>query len=613
MSRVTLREYQEQALAAEDAYRAEHPDENRLLIEMATGLGKSITLSERARRFLKWGGNRVLIIVHTDELVKQLAADAAFVCGEDGFTVGIVQGPRNQVTADIVVASVATLIQPGRMEQITDVGYLIVDEAHHATAPSYVKILEHFGGMPDCKHEGRDEHGCWDCRNTGWTMPPIPVLGMTATPSRSDGAGLGQVWHNLVFSRSLIWGIRHGYLIDIVPYSVHVPDTRIISAAGASKESQDSMMANSLAPEVVVDAWRERVGTPVLETANPRGGWGPEPAWHLPSTILFAPLVRSATAFADAFSAQGIKAEVVSDKMSKAEVRAVIDRFKAGVTTVLCNAMMMTEGVNIPRIACVIWARPVRKEGSPLFIQGVGRGTRFWVGPDAPPREDQRLILLVVTPETSAIPLAGAADLSEHAAEGRDGLSILAMEDAWDLGKDLPDESVAYTGPVVVERWDAAVQASSKAWKYTNAGVPFLPTAKRGEGYVFLVEAEEAWKIWLRRPASSGEGRGAFRTVKLMTAPDLELAMAAAEDIVHERGGSVGALLADKSRPWRDKVPTPDMIDMAGRVGLQQREIDKVLNSKGAGKAGRLSDLIDQKAASAVLDPVVKRIKEGTK
>ncbi|MET0417854.1 MAG: DEAD/DEAH box helicase [Actinoplanes sp.] len=608
MSRVTLRPYQEQALAAEDAYRAEHPTENRLLVEMATGLGKSITLCERARRYLdsfEGAGNRVLIIVHTDELVRQLAADAAFVCGEDGFTVGIVKATQNEVDADIVVASVQTLIQPGRMDYITSVGYLIIDEAHHAVADSYVKIMRHVGGLPDCKHEGREGLWCWDCRSTGWTMPPIPVLGMTATPSRSDGQGLGHVWHNLVFSRSLIWGIRHGYLIDIIPYSVHVP------VAMASAADMDGQMADSLAPEVVVDAWREKVGTPALETASPRGGWGLEPAWHLPSTILFAPLVKSANAFADAFSAQGIKAEVVSDKMPKAEIRAVLERFKAGVTTVLCNAMMLTEGVNIPRISCVIWARPVRKEGSPLLIQGVGRGTRFWISPDAPPRDEQRLTLLVVTPETSAIPLAGVADLSEHAAEGRDGVSILAMEDAWDLGKDLPDESVAYTGPVVVERWDAAVQASSKAWKYTSAGVPFLPTAKRGEGYVFLVEAgEDAWKVWLRRPATRGEGRGAFRTVTVMSAPDLELAMAAAEDIVHEKGGSVGALLADKSRPWRDKVPTQDMIDMARRIGIQESEIRKVLNSKSAGKAGRLSDMIDQKVASAVLDGVVKKIKE---
>jgi superfamily II DNA or RNA helicase len=580
---LTLRPYQEQALQAEDAHRAERPEENRLLIEMATGLGKSITLAERARRFLdsfEGAGNRVLIIVHTDELVHQLAVDAAFMAEsantDDAFySVGIVKGPRNDVDADIVVASVATLIQPGRLEQITDVGYLIIDEAHHAVADSYVKIMRHVGGMAIHKYDDGEK---------------IPVLGMTATPMRSDGQGLGNVWHDLVFSRNLIWGIRHGYLIDIVPYSIRVP-------GGVDT------MADSLAPEVVVDAWREKVATPALETASPPGGWGSDPAWHLPSTILFAPLVKDAQGYAEAFSMAGVKAEVVSDKMPKAEVRAVLDRFKAGTTTVVCNAMMLTEGVNIPRIMCVIWARPVRKEGSPLLTQGVGRGTRPWLSAEAPPREDQKCILLVVTPD-SAIPLAGVADLSEHAAEGRDGVSLLTMEDQWDLGKDLPDETVAYAGPVDVQRWDAAVQASTRAWKYTKAGTPFLPTAKRGQGYVFIVERDDEWGVWHRRPE---KGRY-LTTLAGRWAPDLELAMSVAEDLVQELGGSIGTLLADRGRAWRQQVPKPELQELAMRLGLSA-EVKKIMASRAAGKAGKLSDVVDIVQASKVLDPTAEKIK----
>lgn len=570
MSRIQLRSYQEQALAAEDEYRAAAPEENRLLIEMATGLGKSITLSERARRFLKWGGNRVLIIVHTDELVQQLAEDARFMAAGDGFSVGIVKARQNDVAADIIVASVATLIQPGRMEQIADVGYLIVDEAHHAVAASYIRIMRHFGAMPtSADYEANMHDAMWR---------PIPVLGMTATPMRSDGQGLGKVWHNLVFSRDLIWGIRHGYLIDIVPYSVYVPVTM------STTTSVDAQLADSLAPEVVVQAWREKC---------------PE----LPSTILFAPLVKSAQAFADAFSIAGVKAEVVSDRMSKAEIKGVLDRFRAGVTTVLCNAMMLTEGVNIPRIMCVIWGRPVRREGSPLLTQGVGRGTRPWLAAEAPPREEQRMTLLVVTPETSGIPLAGVADLSAHAAEGRDGVSLLTMEDQWDLGKDLPDESVAYAGPVAVERWDAAVRASTKAWKYTKGGVPFLPFAKKGEGYVFVVERDDSWTVWVRGPAG-----GRMRTAKEGAAPDLELAMAVAEDVVQERGGSVGTLIADRNRPWRDGVPSAELQALARQAGLG-RDLDKIMAQRAAGKAGKVSDLVDKVMASRVLDPTVEKIK----
>lgn len=612
MTRIKLRPYQEQALAAEDAYRAEHPDENRLLIEMATGLGKSITLGERARRWIERdltnspddGSGRVLILVHTDELVRQLAADAAMMA--PGWSVGIVKAEQNDVHADIIVASVQTLAQPGRKEQITDVGYIIVDEAHHATARTYVEVLEHFGAMPTCDHQGRDEHGCWDCCNTGWTAPPVPVLGMTATPTRSDGTGLGTVWHNLIFSRSLPWGIRHGYLCDIVPYAVRVPD---LSAVPDVPSTMDAQLADGIAPEAVVQAWMEKVW-------HANGDLSARPSLE-PSTVLFAPLVRSAEAFRDAFQAAGVSATVVSGAMHPDLIKERLDAFRRGEVTVLCNAMMMTEGVNIPRIKCVIWGRPLKQSASPLLIQGVGRGTRWWLEAEAPPREEQKCILLMVTPE-AAPGLATVADLSDNLGEPADGKSVLQMADEWDIGKafDAEEAERLYHGPVAVERWDAAVQASSKAWKYTAGGVPFLPIAKRGQGYVFVVEQPEqgvhlhGWKIMLRRPASPGEGRGAFRTTMLQTARDLELALGVAEDVALEHGGDLGRLLADKNRAWRKAVPSAELRDLAARSGVPAQEVQKILDSPAAGKAGRLSDLVDKVMASRVLDPVAKKIKE---
>lgn len=603
MTRIRLRSYQEQALAAEDAYRADQPTENRLLIEMATGLGKSITLGERARRFLdshEGAGQRVLILVHTDELVRQLAADAAMMAASrntDGavFSVGIVKATQNEVNADIVVASVQTLAQPGRKEQIADVGYIIVDEAHHATARTYVEVLEHFGAMPETADYVANRHDAM------WR--PTPVLGMTATPTRSDGAGLGTVWHNLIFSRNLTWGIRHGYLCDIVPYAVRVPPMQL-----GFPESIDAQLADGIAPEAVVQAWLGRVNRP-----DPMMSW----ISNGPSTILFAPLVRSAEAFADAFQSVGVTATVVSGTMHPDLVKERLDAFRRGEVTVLCNAMMMTEGVNIPRIKCVIWARPLKQAGSPLLIQGAGRGTRFWLEAGAPPREEQKCLLLMVTPE-AAPGLATVADLSDNLGEPADGKSVLQMADEWDIGKALDVEEAArlYHGPVAVERWDAAVQASSKAWKYTAAGVPFLPIAKRGQGYVFVVEQDErgaygpSWRIMLRRPAAPGDRRGGFRTTTIDTAPNLEMALASAEDVALEHGGDVGRLLADRNRAWRKAVPSPEMRDIAARAGVPPREIAKVLGSTAAGKAGKLSDLIDTVTASKLLDPVARKIKE---
>lgn len=613
MNRIKLRPYQEQALAAEDAYRAEHPDENRLLIEMATGLGKSITLGERARRWIErdltnspdHGSGRVLILVHTDELVRQLAADAAMMAPD--WSVGIVKATQNEVNADIIVASVQTLAQPGRKEQITDVGYIIVDEAHHATARTYVEVLEHFGAMPSCTcpttyatYEGPER----DCPEHG-EVPPVPVLGMTATPTRSDGTGLGTVWHNLVFSRNLTWGIRHGYLCDIVPYAVRVPD---LSAVPDVPSTMDAQLADGIAPEAVVQAWMEK--TLRVDQINLDGSM-----YHpRPSTVLFAPLVRSAEAFQDAFQCAGVTAAVVSGNMHPDLIKERLDAFRRGEVTVLCNAMMMTEGVNIPRIKCVIWSRPLKQSASPLLIQGVGRGTRFWLEAAAPPREEQKCILLMVTPE-AAPGLATVADLSDNLGESADGKSVLQMADEWDIGKalDAQEAERLYRGPVAVERWDAAVQASSKAWKYTAGGVPFLPIAKRGQGYVFVVErpagweisGETEWTVWSRRPALEGS-----RNARHASARDLELALALAEDVALEHGGDLGRLLADRNRAWRKAVPSQDLVDLAAKIGVSQQDFDRIMTSKAAGKAGKLSDLVDKVMASRVLDPVARKIKE---
>jgi superfamily II DNA or RNA helicase len=568
-----LRPYQDQSITA--SWAAISPEVNRVAIEMATGLGKTITFAEQIDRWLETfeaAGNRALVLVHTDELTRQ-AVDKILTVTKGRWSVGVVKAGQDEVDADIVVGSVATLRNPERRERLTDVGLIIVDECHHAVTKSYVDILTHYGAM-----DGR-----------------IPVFGYTATLARSDGRGLGQVWQDLAFSRSLPWAIRKGWLIDLVPYTINIPGVD----ASSSAETLDAQLADSIAPEAVVDAWMAHAG--VLQRTDLTGRYT-----DAPSTVLFAPLVKSAEAFRDAFSEAGVKAEVVHGAMHPAERQAVLERYEAGITTVVCNAMVLTEGWDSPRTMCVIVARPT--QSVPLFVQMIGRGLRPWLDAQAPPREDQRCILLCVAGATTDI--VTVADLSDKIEEVQEGKSFLAMEDElFDLGADIPqDEDNAYRGPVRVDQWDALVQRSSKAWKYTEAGVPFLPIAKRGLGYVFVVQHLDRAEVWARRAPVREAGKA--RVGKLATAADLELAMAVAEDEAQELGGDIGALLADKTRPWRKAVPSLEAISAARRAGVDEASIQKVLASKASGKAGKLSDLIDRVTASRVLDHNVQRIRE---
>lgn len=578
---IHLRDYQEQCLADLARHRAEEPDETRLAVVMATGLGKTITFAAEADRWLKdyqicSNAPRILILVHTDELAQQAVAKVRLVVG-DRWTVGVVKAERNEVDADIIVGSVQTLANPARRAQLTDVGHIIVDECHHAIAPAYRTILEHYGAFGYCPAVN-----C-ECGGRGCTedMPHTTVTGYTATLERGDGNSLGSVWQNVAFSRSISWAVRKGFLVPPRAYRVEVPDLRLtldelnrFTASLTSPTALDSALVDSIAPEVVVNSW--------IEHAKGR------------STVLFAPLVRSAEAFMAAFLDAGITAGVVWGGMDSAVRRGMLRRYEDGEIQVLCNAMVLTEGWDSPRTGCVIVARPTQSR--PLFIQMAGRGLRPWLDPTAPPREEQDCILLVVADATTE--LRSMADLSDRPIQHEDGKTILALEDEFDLSTDLaPDPEHAYDGKVHLREFDPLVAKSSKIWQTTKGGTLFIPAGDRQWAFVLANPRQEGWLI-----AHAGQRHGV-----LSGAPDLELALALAEDLATDLGGNLTALYADKGRAWRKARPSQGMQDYAERLGLQ-REMAAILASKTGGKAGRLSDLIDRTVASRYIDPVAARV-----
>jgi superfamily II DNA or RNA helicase len=576
---IHLRPYQTQALEAERQHRADYPEETRLAVVMATGLGKTITMAERARRYVTTHvGQRALILVHTDELAQQAEAKVRLVADLDA-TVGVVKAERDEAHADIVIGSVQTLAAPGRRTRLERVGLVIVDECHHAVSPTYQAILRWFG--------------CLDW--PGSPTPRTPALGFTATLERGDGQGLGGVWQNVAFTRDISWAVRKGFLVEPMGYRVEIPGLDL-SRAGESDGRLDAALVDGLAPDVVVDAWLERC-MHMSQTVKDFTTTGSASLAVPPSTVLFAPLVRSAQAFADAFSEAGVKAEVVHGGMAKGERRAVLERYENGVTTVVCNAMVLTEGWDSPRTACVIVARPTRSR--PLFVQMAGRGLRPWLAAEAPPREQQRCTLLVVADSTTE--LCTIADLSDRAVKAQDGRPLTQMEDEWDIGQGLePDPERHWAGTVLESAFDPLVVRSSKVWKFTRGGTPFLPTAKSGKGYVFVVGTS----VYAHEVSGAlAKVHGVHRGL-----PDLELALALAEDEAQERGGDIGRLIADKARAWRKGRPSPELLALADRLGLGV-EVEKIMAAKAGGKAGKVSDLVDRVTATNALEGFVARIK----
>jgi superfamily II DNA or RNA helicase len=523
----------------------------------------TVTFAAEAAEALDTGqAERALVLTHTDELADQALRTVELFA--PGKSVGLVKATANEVGADIVIGSVQTLTGPDRRRQLTGIGRVIVDECHHATASSYGAILAHYG----CTVFGRSDP--LD------TSPLLPATGYTATLERGDGTSLGSVWHDVAFSRGISWAVRKGYLVPPVGWTVEVPG---IGAAARSDEALDTALADSIAPERVVEAW--------LEKATNR------PRWR--STVLFAPLVRSARIFAAAFRAAGVSSAVVHGGMPKQERKAVLAAYERGEIQVVCNAMVLTEGWDSPRTSCVIIARPTRSR--PLFIQMAGRGLRPWLAPEAPPREEQDCILLVVGDSTPG--LASFPDLSDKPIEADEGKSLIALEDEYDLSVGLePDPEHPYAGRVDVRQFDPLVAQRSKVWGTTAKGTLFVPSGYGG--YVFIAPDAPGFAVAYVNRA------GGQRVVRRI--PDLELAMGLAEDEAQDRGGNLASLVADKGRAWRKGVPTDDQKALAVRLGLE-RELERIMAARASGKAGRLADAIDRHTASRMVDPVVEKIK----
>lgn len=611
---ISLRQYQEDALEAEARHRFEHPDETRLAIVMATGLGKGMIIAARAVRHVaehrarqhhdvlmdrlpRDEGNamimppdQVLILAPTEEIVTDLAARCRLLAGQTELpiSVGIVMNTQDETAADIVVASVQTLLSPERRSRIRNVGLVIADECELYAAPEWRGVLAHYGCLP-----GPDDYAA-NRHDAMWL--PVPALGFTATLRRGDGQGLGNLWQDVCFTRDISWGVRHGYLVQPVGHRLEIDLTqRAIVVGNADQMSQaasylearsrfstdagqqDRQLIDSLAPARIVEKWQE------LAADRP--------------TIAFMPLVRSARELREAFRRAHVRAEMVWGDMPKELRRSYIARYNAGDIQVLVNAMVLTRGFDAPKTSCVIIGRPTKSVN--LGVQMAGRGLRRVPGI---PVEEQDCILIYVQDATSD--LFCHADLSDRPMDRKATGALTVMEDQWDIGKGLEDEARHWTGKVDVTEFDPLVRRSSKVWKRTKGGTLYLPIGKDGR-YVFVVGTS----VFIRTHDVTRD-RQRWVTRRLhKDLPDIELALQVAEDEATDRGGDVGALLADRDRAWRKGIPSAEMQAYAQRLGLGG-ELVRIMEARVGGKAGKLSDLISMVEATRALDPMVIKIKK---
>lgn len=603
-----LRDYQREAIT--ELHSRWDAGDTRVPMVLATGLGKTVIFAHLIADWISTNvRKRALVLVHTDELVRQAVKKILDVAPH--LKVGIVKAEQNDVTARVIVASVQSLRSAKRRHQIRNVGLIIVDECHHATAPTYLAILRHFEALPPAgTYLGHDELG----QMRREFVPAVKVAGFTATLARGDRAKLSDVWQACTFKRGIAFGIRRGYLLDVRGKRVIVPDMELSNVKKSGGDYADGSLAEELdrsfAPSIVADAY--------VEHALLRKGVG------------FAPTVESAHHFAEAFEAAGIPSAVVSGDTPREERRLILKRLHSGDVQVVWNCAVLTEGFDEPSISCIVNARPTKS--APLYQQMVGRGLR----PDLslPPEERGDCLVLDVTPLGITHNLRTLVDLSERAPEGtemEEDQSLLELEDELeelereeagtpDVAEDL------YYGETIAIDFDPLARTGIGAWLQTYDGTYFLPVGKTA--YVLIVESQEpatydvAWLtqspnhflhkdcptsyvvhpyISPYRVCSCDEGhQGGQGDLTEHRALSLDMACSWAEEVLEELGGDSALMEAGAKERWRSGDISFQWRKQCMKYGI---EITKGM------RRGDVHDRVSELLGSKRIDPVVNFMK----
>jgi DNA repair protein RadD len=321
-----LRPYQTDIAADFERHIAQ--GERKILLVAPTGSGKTVIASA----IIAGCTRRVLVVAHRREIINQTSEKLT----ARGVSHGIIQAgdeKKLRPIAAVQVASIQTLharaIRSTTMLMpLADL--LIIDEAHHACAMTYKKVIE--------------------------TYPNAIVLGLTATPCRGDGRGLGGIFKTMIECPQVPDLIEQGYLVRARVYAPVDPDLRgVRTQAGDYVESQlaERMDRDKLVGDIITHWFKYGEGR---------------------KTVAFACSVGHSVHIRDEFVRARVRAEHVDGTTPIDERAAILARLATGEIEVVTNCMVLTEGFDLPDTGCIILARPTKKMG--LYRQMIGRGLR---------------------------------------------------------------------------------------------------------------------------------------------------------------------------------------------------------------------------------------------
>lgn len=524
MTTLQLREYQHEAIAA--LHKGWKDGLDRAAVVLPTGSGKTVIFSHLAKLWAA-NGHRVLILVHRDELASQTLDKLRTT--DPSLSVGLVKAERNDVGAQVVVASIQTVQRDRRLEQLGAFALVVCDEAHLAVSDGWLKVLRALR--------------CFD----GATGPR--TAGFTATMSRADKRGLGDVWEEVVYSRGIRYFIERGYLVRPIGKTVAAVDLRGTKTTGG--DYNEAELGVKMATETI----RASIVRGYCELASDRQG------------VLFAPTVDAAEYFAEGLRANGIPAEGVYGITPLPLRAAIYERVRRGETQVLTTCTALAVGWDEPRVSCAVLARPTLHAG--LYIQQIGRALRPWPG------------------KRDALILDAAGAATKHSLEALielhetpppvDKTDDEQLDDMDEPGGDV-DIAAKYRGRtefVDVDLW----AGTGARWLSTHGGVLFLNV---GRSLVFILPQGSTWSVGQCSRDTLFGGRW------LIEGLSSEQALAWASQYATDADPT----LAGAKASWRkSQPPSQAQLSFAATLGIDGAQLNKA----------QLSDAISVSVASATL------------
>lgn len=399
---------------------------------LPTGCGKTVCFSTIAR---DWKDGRVLILAHREELIFQAAEKIEAITGDrPEIEMADYRAARHGLltASNVVVSSVQTQNSgracsvcsqlscdycqgdyhkcPNCSQQVLqceiclggierrmqrfdpdEFGLIIIDEAHHATADSYRRILSYYG------------------RN-----PALRILGVTATPDRADEQAMGKVFDSIAFEYGILNAINDGWLVPIKQQWVTVDGLDLSKVRTTAGDLNEGDLEKVMIDEENIHG----VVSPTLEIAGDK------------ATLVFTASVEQAELTADVFNRHKPNSAIcIHGGTPKDERRELLERYSKGAFQFLCGCGVFLEGFDEPRIEVIAMARPTKSRA--LYAQAIGRGTR----PIYPPREatpDERKAAILGSPKPEMLVLDFVGNSGRH--------KLISTADI--LGDALPDEFV---------------------------------------------------------------------------------------------------------------------------------------------------------------------------